>query len=127
MAGHKSPECKQEGFCGIRLCNLCVHQGRGLAYKDHPHAFPMVRLFTEPVRDSGPNKSNAVDQKGGDGPMACAGSGAMICSPNFLSLFLHVKHAFFTALAFKCALMIHTLDFVCMIFSVGLLQIQKGQ
>jgi hypothetical protein len=80
-----------------------------------PHAFPVVRLFTEPARDNGPNRSNAVDQNGGDGPMACAGKGAMIYSPSFLSLFLHIKHAFFTALAFKCALMIHTLDLVVMI------------
>jgi hypothetical protein len=65
-----------------------------------PHAFPVVRLFTDPTMGNGPNRSTAVEKNGGVGPILCSGRGAIFCSPNLLADLLHVKHEFFTALAF---------------------------
>jgi hypothetical protein len=73
-----------------------------------PHAFPVVRLFTDPTMGSGPNRSMAVEKNGGVGLILCSGRGAIFCSPNLLADLLHAKHAFFTALAFGRTCVIHT-------------------
>ena len=58
-----------------------------------PHAFPVERLFTDPLMERGPNRSTDIDQKGGVGPIRCSGRGAIFCSPNFLARLLHEKQA----------------------------------
>jgi hypothetical protein len=58
--------------------------------------------------ESGPNRSTAVEQKGGVGPIRWAGRGACL---------LHVKQAFFTACALGRILMIHTRDLLLMIMA----------
>jgi hypothetical protein len=82
-----------------------------------PHAFPVERLFTDPLMGRGPNRSTAVEKNGGVGPILCSGKGAIFCSPNLLAALLHVKHALFTALAFRRTRMIHTWDLLLMIIA----------
>ncbi len=50
-----------------------------------PLAFLVERLFMDPLMGRGPNRSTAVDQNGGIGPIRCSGRGAIFCSPNFLA------------------------------------------
>ncbi len=75
-----------------------------------PHAFPVERLFTDPLMGRGLNRSTAVDQKGGIDPILCSGRGAIFCSPNFLAYLLRVKQALFTAHALWRTRVIHTWD-----------------
>ena len=79
-----------------------------------PHAFVVVRLFTVPTMESGPNRSTAMDQKGGVGPIRWAGRGAITWLPNSFARLLHVKQAFFTACALGRILIIHTRDLLLM-------------
>ncbi len=82
-----------------------------------PHTFLVVRLFTVPTIESGPNRSTAVDQKGGAGPILWAGKGAICWLPSSFARLLHAKQAFFTACALGRILTIHTLDRLLMIMA----------
>jgi hypothetical protein len=67
-----------------------------------------VPLFTSPKIRSDPNKSTAVNQKGGVGPiLVCVGRGAILWLPSSFAFLLHAKQAPFTALAFGQILVIH--------------------
>ncbi len=82
-----------------------------------PHTFLVVRLFTVPTMESGPNRSTAVDQKGGVGPILWAGRGAICWLPSSFARLLQVKQAFFTAWALDRTLVIHTWDRLLMIMA----------
>jgi hypothetical protein len=104
------------GIDRVSAISTCVRDV-AVHTKIAPHTFLVVRLFTVPTIESGPNRSTAVDQKGGVGPILWAGRGAIFWLPSSFARLLHVKQAFFTA----WALGVHS----GMIPFVGLLQVES--